>query len=184
MRQYGKSSKWSDPENMLIFGVGCLVGTLAPGACRVSIDTKSVFNNGKGSANFGGHFGAELKYAGFDHVVITGRAEKPVYLWIRDNQVEIRDASHLWGRTAYETETSLRLELSDERVEGASTIGPAGENMVRGSCIFTNPGKVAGGSGVGCVMENKRLKAVAVRGYGSVKVAEPERFMEATKGII
>lgn len=73
-------TKWSDPENILIFGAGALVGTLAPGACRVSVDSKNAFNNGKGSSNFGGHWGAELKYAGFDHIVITGKAEKPVYL--------------------------------------------------------------------------------------------------------
>ncbi|MFC1914956.1 aldehyde ferredoxin oxidoreductase family protein [Chloroflexota bacterium] len=171
-------TKWSDPENMLIFGVGSLLGTLAPGACRVSIETKNVYNNGKGSANFGGHFGPELKYAGFDHVVITGRADKPVYLWLHDGEAEIRDAGLFWGKTTYQTETMLRGELGDQRVEIAS-IGPAGENQVRGSGIYTNPGKVAGGSGVGCVMGNKKLKAIAVRGHGTVTVAEPKRFMAA-----
>lgn len=171
-------TKWSDPENMLIFGVGYLVGTLVPGACRVSVETKSVYNNGKGSANFGGHFGPELKYAGFDHVVITGKSEKPVYLWIHDGEVEIRDASSIWGKTTYETETILRGELEDDRIQVAS-IGPAGENMIRGSIVFTNPGKAAAGSGVGCVMGSKKLKAIAVRGRGVVKVAEPERFIAA-----
>lgn len=171
-------TKWSDPENMLIFGVGCLVGTLAPGACRVSVETKSPYNNGKGSANFGGHFGPELKYAGFDHVVITSKSEKPVYLWIHDGEVEIRDASSIWGKTTYETETILRGELGDDRIQVAS-IGPAGENMIRGSIVFTNPGKAAAGSGVGCVMGSKKLKAIAARGHGVVKVAEPERFIAA-----
>ena len=171
-------TKWSDADNMLIFGVGSLVGTLAPSACRVSIDTKNVFNNGKGSANFGGHFGAELKYAGFDHIVITGKSETPVYLWIHDNEVEIKDAAPIWGKTTYETETILRRELGDQGIQVAS-IGPAGENLVRGSCLYTNPGKVAGGSGVGCVMGSKKLKAIAVRGHKSVKVAEPERFMRS-----
>jgi len=178
LNEMAPETKWSDPENMLIFGVGCLVGTLAPGACRVSIDTKNVYNNGKGSANFGGHFGAELKYAGFDHVVITGKSEKPVYLWLHDGEVEIKDASLVWGKTTYETEAILRQELGDDRVEVAS-IGPSGENMVRGSCVFTNPGKAAGGSGVGYIMGDKKLKAIAVRGHGAVKVAEPERFMAA-----
>ncbi len=171
-------TKWSDPENMLIFGVGCLVGTLAPGACRVSIDTKNVFNNGKGSANAGGNFGAELKYAGYDHVVIMGKAESPVYLWINDENVELRDARFIWGKTTYETEDILRQELDDNRIEVAS-IGPAGENLVKGSSIIIDCSKVAGGSGVGCVMGIKKLKAVAVRGHGAIKVAQAERFFDA-----
>jgi aldehyde:ferredoxin oxidoreductase len=178
LNEMSPKTKWSDPENMLIFGVGCLVGTLAPGACRVSIETKNVYNDGKGSANFGGHFGPELKYAGFDHVIITGKSEKPVYIWIHDGEVEIREAGSIWGKTTYETETILRQELGDDRVEVAS-IGPAGENMVRGSIVFNNPGKAAGGSGVGCVMGSKRLKAIAVRGHNPVQVAEPEQFMAA-----
>ena len=171
-------TKWSDPENMLIFGVGCLVGTLAPGACRVSIDTKNVYNNGKGSANFGGHFGPELKYAGFDHVVITGKARTPVYLWIHDGKAEIRDASTIWGKTTSETERILQEDLGDARIRVAS-IGPAGENLVRGSAIIGDCGKAAGGSGVGCVMGDKRLKALAVRGHEAIKIAQPERFLEA-----
>ena len=178
LNEMNPKTKWSDPENMLIFGIGCLVGTLAPGACRVSVDTKNVFNNGKGSANFGGHFGPELKYAGFDHVVITGKSGKPVYLWINDGHAELRDADSIWGKTTYETEAILRQELADDRIEIAS-IGPAGENLVRGSAIISDCGKAAGGSGVGCVMGSKKLKAIAVRGHGSVKVAEPNRFMEA-----
>lgn len=180
LNETAPETRWSDPENPLIFGVGSLLGTPVPGACRVSIETKNVYNNGKGSANFGGHFGSELKFAGFDHVVVTGKAEKPVYLWIHDGEAEIKEGSSVWGKTTYETEVILRRELGDERIEVAS-IGPAGENMVRGSCIFTNPGKAAGGSGVGCVMGSKRLKAVAARGHGAVKVAEPERFMAAVQ---
>jgi aldehyde:ferredoxin oxidoreductase len=171
-------SKWSDPENILIFGVGSLVGTLAPGACRVSVDTKNPFNNGKGSANFGGDFGPELKYAGFDNIVITGRAESPVYLWIEDGGAELRDASSVWGKTTYETEEILRKELGDTKIHVAS-IGPAGENLVRGSCIIADSAKAAGGSGVGCVMGSKKLKALAVRGHGSIGVARPEAFLRA-----
>ncbi|MFC1995203.1 aldehyde ferredoxin oxidoreductase family protein [Chloroflexota bacterium] len=182
LNEMNPETKWSDPENMLIFGVGCLVGTLAPGACRVSVDAKNVFNNGKGSANFGGHFGAELKYAGFDHVVISGRAENPVYLWIEDGKAELRDASSIWGKTTWETEEILQEELGDNRIEVAS-IGPAGENLVRGSGIIHDYGKAAGGSGVGCIMGNKKLKALAVRGHGSIKIAQPERFFDAANAI-
>ena len=117
LEEMSPETKWSDPENLLIFGVGCLVGTMAPGACRVSIDTKNAYTGGKGSANFGGHFGPELKYAGFDHVIITGKAEKPVYLWIHDGEAQIRDASGIWGKTTYETEDLLRRELGHERIE-------------------------------------------------------------------
>ncbi|MFC1955241.1 aldehyde ferredoxin oxidoreductase family protein [Chloroflexota bacterium] len=183
LTEMNSETKWSGPENLLIFGVGCLEGTPAPGACRVSVDTKNAFNNGKGSANFGGYFGAELKYAGFDHVVIKGRAEKPVYLWISDGKAELRDADFIWGKNTYETERLLKEAMDDDRVEVAS-IGPAGENLVRGSGIVSDCGKVAGGSGVGCVMGNKKLKAIAVRGHGAIKVAEPARFMAAVdKGL-
>ena len=175
-------TKWSDPENMLIFGAGCLEGTLAPGACRVSVDTKNAFNNGKGSANFGGQFGPELKYAGFDHVVITGKAEAPVYLWIHDGEAEIRDASSIWGKTTYETEEILQQELGDNRIKVAS-IGPAGENLVRGSAIIGDCCKAAGGSGVGCIMGTKKLKALAVRGHGTIKLAQPERFLGAVNAV-
>lgn len=171
-------TRWSDPENMLIFGVGCLVGTMAPGACRVSIDTKNAYTGGKGSANFGGHFGSELKFAGFDHVVITGKADRPVYLWICDGKAEIRDASAIWGKTTYETEEILRRDLGDDRIEIAA-IGPAGENLVRGACVVGDLAKVAGGCGVGCVMGSKKLKALVARGHGSISVADPPRFVKA-----
>ena len=178
LNEMERKTEWSDPENVLIFGVGCLVGTLSPGACRVSVDTKNAFNNGKGSTNFGGQFGPELKYAGFDHVVITGKSENPVYLWIHDGNAELRDASSIWGKTTYETEEALQMELDDSRIEVAS-IGPAGENLVRGSCIVADCAKIGSGSGAGCVMGTKKLKALAVRGHGSVKVAQPERFIDA-----
>ncbi len=178
LNEMSPQTKWSDAENMLIFGAGCLVGTMAPGACRVSVDTINVFNNGKGSANFGGYFGAELKYAGFDHIVITGKSEKPVYLWIEDGKAELRDAGFIWGRDTTETDRMLKEKMRDDKVEVAC-IGPAGENLVKGSGVVSDCGKVAGGSGVGCVMGSKKLKAIAVRGHGAVKIADAERFMAA-----
>jgi aldehyde:ferredoxin oxidoreductase len=168
--------KWSDPENMLLFGVGALVGTVAPGACRMSVDTKNAFNNGIGSANVGGYFPAELKYAGFDNVVIKGKSEKPVYLLIRDGTVELRDAKSVWGKTTCETERILQKKLGDDQIKLAA-IGPAGENLVRGSAVICDRSHAAGGSGVGCVMGDKKLKALVARGRGSIKVAQPERFM-------
>lgn len=170
-------TKWYNPENLLCFGVGSLVGTMTPGACRVDISTINVFSGGKGSANVGGFWGPELKYAGFDNLIIVGKSKNPVYLYINDNNVEIRDASSIWGRVIFETENILRQEIGDDNIKIAS-IGPAGENRVRGSAIIIDTAKAAGGSGVGCVMGDKKLKAIVVRGHGKIKVAEPEKFMK------
>jgi aldehyde:ferredoxin oxidoreductase len=167
-----------DPENILIYGVGSLVSTLAPFACRVSIDTKNAFTGGLGSANCGGHFGAEMKFAGFDNVVVTGRAEKPVYLWLENGEAELKNASHLWGMTTWDMERAIREEHGDNEVR-VSGIGPAGENLVRSACIMTDRAKAAGGSGVGAVMGSKNLKALAARGRGSVEIADPDRFIDA-----
>jgi len=170
--------KWNDPQNLLTFGVGVLVGTLVPGACRVSVDTKNAFNNGIGSANVGGFFGAELKFAGFDNIIINGKAKSPVYLWICNGKVEIRDATFLWGKTTWETEKEIRQNLNDERIRVAA-IGPAGENLVKSACIITDRGCAAGGSGCGAVMGSKNLKAIAVRGKRNIEIAKPDRFMVA-----
>ncbi len=169
--------KWYDPENLLCFGAGSLVGTMTPGACRVDISTINVFSGGKGSANVGGFWGPELKYAGFDNLIIVGKSKKPVFLYINDNNIEIRDASSIWGKDIFETENILQREIGDDNIKIAS-IGPAGENRVRGSAIIIDTAKAAGGSGVGCVMGDKRLKAIVVRGHGKIAVAEPEIFMK------
>jgi aldehyde:ferredoxin oxidoreductase len=170
--------KWSDPENIICFGVGVLAGTLTPGACRVSVDTKNVFTGGAGSANVGGFFGAELKFAGFDHIIIKGKAKTPKYLWISDGLVEIRDASNIWGLTTWDAEKNIRREHGDERIRVA-LIGPAAERLVRPSCIIFDSGCAAGGSGCGAVMGSKNLKAIAVRGSNGVRIAKPEAFMTA-----
>lgn len=179
LNEVSVKTTWSDPENLLIFGIGALVGTVAPGACRTSIETKNVFNNGKGSANVGGHFGAELKYAGFDHLIIRGKSDRPVYLWVHNGKAELRDASFMWGKTTFETEEELEKEHAPRRIRVAC-IGPAGENLVRGSGVVCDRAKVAGGSGVGCVMGDKKLKAVVACGEGGViRVAEPRMFFRA-----
>jgi len=166
------------PENILAIGAGSLVGTLAPFCSRVSIDTKNAFTGGVGSANCGGHFGAEMKYAGYDNIVFKGRSPTPVYLWLNDGEAELRDASELWGKTTWETERLIREREKDEGVR-VLAIGPAGENQVRSACIMSDRAKAAGGSGVGAVMGSKNLKAVAARGSLPLTVAEPQRFIEA-----
>jgi aldehyde:ferredoxin oxidoreductase len=178
LNEVSPETTWSDPENPIIFGAGCLVGTLAPAANRVSIDTKNPYSGGKGSANFGGGFGPELKYAGFDHVIISGKASKPTYLWIHDGEAELRDAQSIWGKTTYETEEMLQRELGDDRIEIAA-IGPAGENLVKSACVIGGLYKAAGGCGVGCVMGSKNLKALVVRGHGAVRVADGVAFLKA-----
>jgi len=183
LNELDPKTDWSDPENMIAFGAGMLEGTLVPGACRVSIDSKNVFNNGMGSANSGGFVGPELRFAGFDNVVISGRAEKPVYLWISDGKAEIRDASFLWGKTTWETEKSIRKEHGDERIRVAA-IGPAAEKLVKATTVMSDRSHSAGGSGVATVMGSKNLKALAVRGTRSIDIADPERFMKTVDVIL
>ncbi|PIE64869.1 MAG: hypothetical protein CSA26_05930 [Desulfobacterales bacterium] len=171
-------TKWDDPENLLCIGAGLLNGTLAPGSCRIDVSCISVFSGGKGSANVGGFFGPEMKYAGYDNIIITGKAEKPVYLYIYDDLVEIRDAEGLWGLPLPESEAWLRKTHHNLQLKTA-LIGPAGENRIRGSAVMVDGSRAAGGSGVGCVMGDKNLKGIAVRGTGNVGVADPARFMAA-----
>ena len=168
-----------DPANRLIFSVGPLTGTLAPGGSRMSGDSINAMTNGVGSSNIDSFFAGQLKAAGFDHIILQGRARKPVYLWIDDDHIEIKDASHLWGLTTWETADAIRAELGDEKEIFTISIGPAGENLVRGSCIIQHKGRAMGRCGLGGVMGSKNLKAVAVRGSGAIEVADPNRFMEA-----
>lgn len=167
-----------EPANRLIVETGPLCGTLAPGATRHSIASKNVFSHGVGTANSGGHFASELKFAGYDFIVFTGKASTPVYLWIDDDKVEVKDARGAWGKTTWDTDEFIKKEIGDENIQ-IMCIGPAGENLVKGACIITNRNRAAGRCGLGAVMGSKNLKAVAVRGTGSVEVAHPDRFMEA-----
>jgi aldehyde:ferredoxin oxidoreductase len=178
---YNEVKSWVtpfEPANRLLFGTGVLVGTLAPTAARHTIDAKSPMTGGIGSANSCGHLSAELKFAGYDHIVFQGRSRRPVYLWIDDNRVKLMDASHIWGKTTYETDDIIKGDLGDDEIQVAC-IGPAGENLVRSACVMTNRARAAGRCGLGAVMGSKNLKAVAVRGSGSIEVAYPERFMES-----
>lgn len=164
-----------DPDNIMIFGTGPLTGTLAPISGRLCIDSKNFVTGGVGSSNVGGHFGSELKYAGFDFIIVQGRASKPVYLWVNDGEVEIREASSIWGKTTWETEDILTQD--DKRIR-VLCIGPAGENLVEAACVIINRKHAAGRCGFGAVMGSKNLKAIAARGTNSVRVANPQGFME------
>jgi aldehyde:ferredoxin oxidoreductase len=166
------------PENKLIFATGPLTGTNASCGARYMVITKGPLTDTIACSNSGGHWGPELKAAGFDLLIIEGRAAAPVYLWICDDRVEVRSAAPLWGKTVFETEDHIRAELGVPDCIVAS-IGPAGENLVRFAAIMNDKHRAAGRSGVGAVMGSKNLKAIAVRGTGSVQVADPAGFLKA-----
>ncbi len=168
-----------DPSNLLMFLPGPLTGTVAP-SMREVIVFKSPLTGTYGDSFHGGTLGPEIKYAGYDGIVITGRANAPVYLYIDDDQVEVRDAAFLWGKDTYQTYESLYEELRD-RTFKIACIGPAGENLVRFALIDATPHRQAGRCGGGAVMGSKNLKAIVVRGTHRLTVAQPERFLSAVR---
>ncbi|MGE0824415.1 MAG: aldehyde ferredoxin oxidoreductase family protein [Candidatus Binatia bacterium] len=166
------------PDNKMMIVTGPLTGTNASCGSRYMVVTKGPLTNAITTSNSGGLWGPEIKAAGYDMLILEGRASSPCYLWIYDDQVEIREAGHLWGKTVWETEERLRTELGVPDTVIAS-IGPAGEKLVRFACIMNDLHRAAGRSGVGAVMGSKNLKAIAVRGTGGVRLADPKTYMEA-----
>ncbi|MFO8090725.1 MAG: aldehyde ferredoxin oxidoreductase C-terminal domain-containing protein [Desulfatiglandaceae bacterium] len=166
----------SDPQNPLILGAGPLVGTFIPGASRLAVDFRNRITGGVGSANLGGHFAPEMKFAGFDNVVIQGRSNRLVYLYLKDGCVFFRDAESLRGFDTWETENRIKLLEKEPRLK-TLCIGAAGENLVQFACIIGDRGRAAGYGGSGAVFGAKNLKAVAVRGTGSVTAAHPDALL-------
>lgn len=164
-------------DNLLLIGVGPLTGTLLSTSAYTTVSGKSPMTGILGDSAAGGHFGPELKQAGYDQIIITGRSERPCYLWISDDHVEIRDASRLWGRDIWETTIAVRKELNRHEAQVAA-IGPAGENLVKFATVACNHSRMFGRSGMGCLFGSKNLKAVAVKGTGRVPVADPLEFMD------
>jgi aldehyde:ferredoxin oxidoreductase len=180
---YDRVSSATDPyspEAPLIFGVGPLGGTLAPCSGRFSVTFKSPLTGIFGDANCGGHWGPELKMAGYDHIVITGKARHPVYLWIDNDQIQIRDARLSLGKNTWETDELIREDLG-ERTAQVAYIGPAGENLVRFAAIICNHARAAARCGPGAVMGSKNLKAIAVRGDRGIQVADKAALQEAVE---
>ena len=168
------------PDNVLCVGPGTLTGTVVgTGTGRFNVSAKSPLTDIFGDGNAGGFFAPELKFAGYDQVVVLGRAEKPTYLWIEDDRVELRDASKLWGMTTWDTQKTIREELGDEGVQ-AACIGPAGENLVRFANVINGLKRANGRTGTGAVMGSKKLKAVAVRGTKGLKIADPDALFEVS----
>jgi aldehyde:ferredoxin oxidoreductase len=169
-----------DPENRICFGPGVLAGTLAPAHSRMKI--ASVSPNGHlQNSGIGGYIPAEIRKAGYDNLIIQGKSDKPIYLYIDNDKVEIRDATHLWGKDTQETQRAIKGEIGDW--VKIACIGPAGENLVSFSTIVTGVGSVAGRGGFGAIMGSKNLKAIGVKGSGQVRVARPSEFLSACKEI-
>lgn len=160
------------PENKVIFAGGPVTGVAIAGSGRNSVGAKSPLTGGHGNSEVGGYWGAELRHAGWDAIIVEGKAAAPVYLWIDDDKVEIRDAKHLWGRPTLEVQKAIQKELGSAAIRVAQ-IGPAGEKMVRYACVINDINHAAGRSGMGAVMGSKNLRAIAVRGSQKVPLADP-----------
>jgi len=171
------------PDNPLLISAGLLVGTMASASARTHVMAKSPLTHLLGSANMGGFFAPEMRWAGFDHLVIKGRAEKPVYLFIHDGEIEIRSAQNVWGSGVYDSQEIIRRELDDLEAQ-VLCIGQAGENLVRFATVMTGRKNAAGRTGMGAVMGSKNLKAVACRGTQSIQIKFPQEALEYNKEII
>jgi aldehyde:ferredoxin oxidoreductase len=169
------------PENPLVLALGPISGTMFPTAGNGhAFVSKSPETFGIGEAVAHGTFGAEMKRAGYDAVILTGKSEKPAYLWIDDDSVQLLDASHLMGKSPGETEDAIKEDLGDYYIRVAA-IGLAGEKLSRIACIINEKTRAAGRTGLGAVMGSKGLKAIAVRGTRDIVPAKPEEFMEMVK---
>ena len=169
------------PANKIIWATGPLTGTMASTGGRYTVITKSPLTGTIACSNSGGYWGAEFKMAGWDMVIFEGKSAKPVYLYVNDDVAELRDASHLWGKSVWETEEMLKKSLQDPLTR-VSSIGKAGENGVLYASVVNDLHRAAGRSGVGTVMGSKNLKAIAVRGTKGVgNIADPKAFMFAVK---
>lgn len=168
------------PENVLLIGAGLLVGIPCLGAGRCDIAAKSPLTGAVGDSNIGGFFAPELRFAGFDHLVISGKAARPVYIWIDDGEITVKDASHLWGKDTFETQTIIRDNCGDQDIKSL-VIGVAGENLVRFANVRTGMKNSAGRTGMGAVMGSKNLKAIAVRGTTSLEFAHSDELLDYCK---
>lgn len=173
------------PENKLIFATGPVTGTGMPAASRFCVISKSPLSHAIANPVCGGYFGINLKYAGYDLLIVEGKSPEPVYLHIHNDRVSLRPAGHLWGKMATETEHAIKNEMKDDLDEWARNcmsvvdIGPAGENLVKFACIMADGGRAAGRSGLGAVMGSKNLKAISALGTGDIQIADPEGLQKA-----
>jgi aldehyde:ferredoxin oxidoreductase len=168
------------PENTLVFSLSVLTGAPISGQARLTTTARSPLTGAIGDAQSGGFFPAEMKFAGFDALVVKGCAETPVYLWLHDGQAELRPADHLWGEVTGEAEKRIRQELGDDKIQVAQ-VGPAGENLVRFAAIMNMSNRANGRTGMGAVMGSKKLKAVAVRGKARPEISDRAGLIRLAK---
>ncbi|MCK5097655.1 MAG: aldehyde ferredoxin oxidoreductase, partial [Desulfobacteraceae bacterium] len=183
---YNHSEKGCDPlgpDNPLIVSGGILTATCASATARTHVMAKSPLTGLLGSCNMGGFFAPEMAWAGFHHLVIKGKAKKPVYIYLHNGEIEIRDAKNIWGKTTTDAQWAIRDELNDQEVK-SMVCGPAGENLVRIANVMTGIKNAGGRSGMGCVMGSKNLKAVAARGTMDINIAHPIDALEFNKRFI
>ena len=171
------------PDSVISIGSGPLVGTMSPASGRIDAVAKSPLTGIFARSNSGGFWGSELKWAGYDSIVFHGQSEMPVYLWIKDDHVELKDASHLWGKDTWETQRMLRKELGDHNIK-TLCIGPAGENKSFAAAIINDLARGAATRGLGAILGAKKMKAVAVRGGKGVSIARPRELIELTKQLM
>jgi len=184
-RLYDEVPPNTDPlskENKLIIGVGPLTGTLFPGSGRVNFSAKSPQTNSLGDSNAGGFFATEVKFAGYDQIIIEGKSADKIYLFIKDDKVYFKSAEKVLGKDIFETQKIILKELKDDRVQVAS-IGPAAENGVKFAGIFCNLVRAAARTGMGAVLASKNVKAIALRGTLDLKAKNPTKFMKIIKDI-
>jgi aldehyde:ferredoxin oxidoreductase len=184
-RLYDETSKNVDPlspKNKLIFGTGPLVGTAFPLGARFNVSAKSPLTGILGDSNVGGHFAAEMKFAGYDQIIIEEKSRKPAYIFIDDQEIQIMDADHLAGNDVYKTTEMIRKDLNDKTVQVAA-VGPAAENRVTYAGIFVNLARPAARTGMGTVMASKNLKAIALKGTGRIEIADPSKFWRIVEEI-
>jgi aldehyde:ferredoxin oxidoreductase len=183
---YNHTKKGCDPlgpDNALMISGGILAATCASATARTHVMAKSPLTGLLGSANMGGFFAPELAWAGFHHLVIKGKAKNPVYIYIHNGEIQIRDARDIWGKTVPDAQWAIREDLGDEEVKSL-VCGPAGENLVAFANVMTGIKNSGGRTGMGCVMGSKNLKAVAARGTMDIKIARPTEALEYNKRFI
>ncbi|MCW4048147.1 MAG: aldehyde ferredoxin oxidoreductase family protein [Candidatus Bathyarchaeota archaeon] len=179
-RLYKEVKAGIDPleqENKLMFATGPLVGTMFPTASRFNVSAKSPHTGIFGDSNAGGHFAPEMKFAGYDQIIIEGKSENPIYISVKDDEIEFRDAEQITGSTVFDADAYIKKDLADARTQTV-ICGPAAENGVKYGALFANQVRAASRTGMGTVMASKNVKALALRGTGAVEVAEPDRFRD------
>jgi aldehyde:ferredoxin oxidoreductase len=176
-KEVGPETDPLGPENILIFMTGAFVGTNIPCGIKTTVVSKSPLTGIYGESIFSAPLGLDLKYSGYDGLVVKGRAENPAYIWIHNDQVEVKSAKHLWGMDTFETVDAVREELHDKSISVVA-IGPAGERLVKIASIISDDSRAAGRCGLGAVMGSKNLKAIACKGTGKIAVSNPERLDE------